>query len=55
MKLIAKTMEGIKEHKEYEKLYLQSVKDYNFFTSAYGKYVSRYVAKWPPNSMRRRG
>lgn len=31
-------MESIRENKEYEKLYIQAVKSYNYFASAYNEY-----------------
>lgn len=37
VKLIGKASESIKENKEYEKLYLNSVKEYNAFVNIYNK------------------
>lgn len=37
VKLIAKASESIKENKEYEKLYLNSVREYNAFVNVYNK------------------
>lgn len=39
VKLISKTMDSIRENKEYEKLYLLSVKNYNYFVNAYNEYA----------------
>lgn len=37
VKLISKTMDSIRENKEYEKLYMQSVKSFNLFAKAYNE------------------
>lgn len=43
VKLIAKASDTIKQNKEYEKLYLSSVRDYNAFMNAYQKYFHCYL------------
>jgi hypothetical protein len=45
VKLISKTMESIKENKEYEKIYIQTVKSFNKFISSYNAYLMNNLAR----------
>jgi NADPH-dependent 7-cyano-7-deazaguanine reductase QueF len=43
--MISKTTENLKINKEHEKLYLQSVRNFNQFTEVYNKYIEYYSEK----------